>query len=294
MSKTGTHDSVERLHGALAKQLLRFYYAPSLVTELARRLFRKTGWGSHWFRTQIGAVSKPGYAWCMWQAAILASRLGISRISVIEFGVGSGNGCAAMEDHARAIEKRLGVRLDLFGFDTGSGLPVPQDYRDLPYWWQPGFYPAPQDALRRYLSRVTIFWGDVEETLPRFVSTKPAPLGAVFFDLDYYSSTVKALKIFSSSVEHLPRVLCYFDDTMDSAIEVDGLAICPEFYCGWTGELAAIHEFNENNKHMKISLLRRHKYHVQKFPWFEKVYVLHDFSHPQYCEFVSPRPSGAY
>jgi hypothetical protein len=62
----------------------------------------------------------------------------------------------------------------------------------------------------------------------------PYPVGFVAFDLDYYSSTTVAFRVFEK--EHLPRVHCYFDDT-----------IWPEsaYHNEYIGELCAIREFNE-------------------------------------------------
>jgi hypothetical protein len=42
----------------------------------------------------------------------------------------------------------------------------------------------------------------------------------------------------------LPRVFCYFDDTIGRH---------DEYLCGFTGELLAISEFNERSQHRKDS-----------------------------------------
>lgn len=76
----------------------------------------------------------------MYQAARLVKLLEIPRISVLELGVASGNGLVVIEQHARWIRHELDVNLEIYGFDTGEGLPEPVDYRDLAYGWKAGFF----------------------------------------------------------------------------------------------------------------------------------------------------------
>jgi hypothetical protein len=38
------------------------------------------------------------------------------------------------------VEQETGIKIEIFGFDMGTGLPPPRDYRDLPYLWQSGYY----------------------------------------------------------------------------------------------------------------------------------------------------------
>ena len=78
---------------------------------------------------------RAGHAWGILNAAYLAKALGHRQISLIEFGVAGGNGLLSMELAAKRIEKILGVGIEIYGFDSGRGLPKPQDYRDLPNLW---------------------------------------------------------------------------------------------------------------------------------------------------------------
>ena len=80
--------------------------------------------------------------------------------------------------------------------------------------------------------------GDIRYTVPTFVEKfVPAPIGFVAVDLDYYSSTVDALKVFDLPESYmLPRVLCYFDDIVG-----EDHVLQNEF----VGELLAIREFND-------------------------------------------------
>ena len=73
-------------------------------------------------------------------------------MSALEFGVAGGN-VLALESYAREIESELQIEIELYGFDSGAGLPEPRDYRDIPYVWRPGFYPMDEVKLRSRLNR---------------------------------------------------------------------------------------------------------------------------------------------
>lgn len=100
--------------------------------------------------------------------------------------------------------------IEIYGFDTGKGLPAPTDYRDLPYYFATYDYPMNPEALRRKLTRAKLILGDVRETVPRFCASNAAPLAAVMFDLDLYSSTIAAMQVLE--MDTLPRVHLYFDN----------------------------------------------------------------------------------
>lgn len=84
----------------------------------------------------------------MYNAATLAKKLGLKKISCIEFGVAGGNGLVQMERHAEAITNELGIEFEIFGFDTGEGLTPPKDYRDMPYRFRTGNYKMDVDKLK--------------------------------------------------------------------------------------------------------------------------------------------------
>ena len=90
---------------------------------------------------ELGSLQRPHYTWGMAHGAWLARNLGIDRISVIEFGVAGGNGLVALDRAAELVEARLEVGIDVYGFDSGAGLPKPEDYRDLPNLWSTGDFP---------------------------------------------------------------------------------------------------------------------------------------------------------
>jgi hypothetical protein len=171
----------------------------------------------------------------------------------------------------------------VFGFDLGAGLPTAVDYRDIPQVWEEGFYPMDQDKLRARLKNASLVIGEVEQTVPAFVAEADfPPIGFVSFDLDYYSSTKSAFKLFSGSFEtRLPRVYCYFDDLM-----------WPDLACHneYIGELCAIREYNLEHDSQKICPIYGLRYRLPHFPeWTELIYVQHDFKHPGYTKHITGR-----
>jgi hypothetical protein len=225
---------------------------------------------------------RPSYAYGVFQAADLAKRLKIPAISVFEFGVAGGRGLVALEKISEVIGKHFGIQIQAYGFDTGAGMPEAMDYRDLPFIWEKGFYKMDVELLRSRLKSAKLILGNLKDTVPAFLKEKIAPIGFVGFDLDYYSSTVDALKLFQGPSEALlPRVYCYFDDI-----------IWPETACHnpYIGELLAIREFNEMYEFRKlcpIHMLKDMLPHAA--PWQEQTYVLHDFKHPLYAVNITPK-----
>lgn len=247
-----------------------------LLTGIAIRKLRLLPYRT---RVELFMEQRQHYAYTTLRAAELARQLGIPRISMIEFGVAGGNGLLNLEYHATQVEKITGVAIDIYGFDTGEGLPPPADYRDLPYHWKSGFFRMDKDALLKKLSRAKVIFGDVAQTVPRFVEEyNPAPIGAIFHDLDFYSSTRDALAVLDLDHHYrLPRIFNYFDDVMG-----DDIAL----YNSYTGELAAIEEYNNTHAMQKLAQPQ----YLKKFVnhgWVHQYFVHHDFLHPRYNDFVS-------
>ena len=234
-------------------------------------------------RVEYGVFPYAHYAYGVYWAAVSAARLGIPRISVMEFGVAGGRGLIALEQASSAIEREVGIGIDVVGFDSGSGMPAPVDHRDLPHIWGPGFYAMEPDKLRARLTKAALVLGNVAETTRQWLAAaQRAPVGFVSFDLDYYSSTKAAFALFEGpSAAHLPRVYCYFDDVCSNA-----LGCMSEFQ----GELLAIREFNETHTERKIAKIPLVRIHRPRWePWQEQMYALHDFAHPQYNTLVIPQ-----
>lgn len=218
------------------------------------------------------------YADCILTAAKEAKALGYDNISVIEFGVAGGRGLLACELHAYAISKVTGVQIEVYGFDTGAGLPAIRDYRDLPYRFSEGHFKMGNiDMLRDKLLLAQLVIGDIAETsVDFFEKWNPAPVGAMFVDVDFYLSTVSILGLFDKPNDHfLPRVQMYFDD------------VCP----GWeyVGEQLAIKEFNSAHEFIKIAPEAIYGHVDRNGRDFRKgrmrcsLGVCHIFNHPKYA-----------
>ncbi|MCA9299165.1 MAG: hypothetical protein KDA28_08875 [Phycisphaerales bacterium] len=258
--------------------LLRFINRPQ---QLVFKTWAKFPVGSFERRLAWDIFPRPHYAYCTYHAARLAERLGIERISVIEFGVAGGNGLVELERMAEAVEQEFKTKIDVYGFDTGLGLPPPLDYRDLPYIWQEGHFKMDIEALKARLSRANLVFGDVKDTVPTFCEKhKPAPIGAVFMDLDYYSATIDGLEIFETPSEYaLPRVFCYFDDV--GSAEGGGIM------CDKVGQLLAIDEYNDRNDRRHLARIGGFEHtRNRKASWNDKIFVHHAFDHPHYDTYI--------
>jgi hypothetical protein len=259
--------------------LVKLMNYPHPIRKILRVAIHRLGLGSKRFRYEIGATGRSNYAYLVFQAARLAHQLGHKRVSVLEFGVAGGVGLLWLEYHAAWIEKIFPVKIEIYGFDTGEGLPPPQDYRDLPYHWKSGFFHMDKAALESRLTRAKLVLGDVRETVSSFFETyDPAPIGAVSHDMDFYSSTVVALDLFDAPDDRLlPRVFCYFDDVIGDDISL---------YCDYTGERAAILDFNTAHSDRKLGFARHLSiYGCER--WRQQIWILHLFKHKNYNSFVS-------
>ena len=269
---------------AIGRFLLSSNFQNSLLASPLRSLVRATsgvGRYSPQFLTDIQAVDRPHYAYCMLRAAELARRFGLDAISAIEFGVAGGNGLAFMCDFAKEVRQSTGVTIHCYGFDTGKGMPEPEGPQDLPYWFQAAQYPMDEAKLRSRVPEANLVLGDIRATVDSFVETyRPAPIAVVFNDTDYWSSTAASFRLFESAAaypEHfMPRIFKYFDDIVGTHTEM---------YGPYNGQLAAIEEFNRAHDNIKIhlnqNLLRRTDY-----GWRYQIYYCHLFDHPRYNEYI--------
>ena len=105
-----------------------------------KHFIKKYNIGTFKFRMDLGALRREHYAYICFNAALLAKKLGYKKISVIEFGVAEGSGLLSLEKYTEEIQKILNIEIDVYGFDTGKGLPKVEDYKDLPYHWKEGFF----------------------------------------------------------------------------------------------------------------------------------------------------------
>ena len=275
-------DTFEPFNGErLMKDLLLKFlgYPRSVRVALARKIIRRFSLFSYRDRLASCAVERPHYGHCIFEAAQLAARLNYPRISVIEFGCGGGNGLRNAEMHIAEITRIFPIEIELYGFDTGEGLPSAQDYRDFAHYFKEGLYKMDPRTLKNKLRIAKLVLGDVGKTCKTFFEEyKPAPIGCVFHDLDYYSSTRDALTLFEADAAHfLPRVFMYFDD-----IKGNNTWLVSEF----AGELLAIEEFNKKHFAKKIAANRCMPLMYPDQWWAHSIYIYHDFQHPRYNDFV--------
>jgi hypothetical protein len=215
-------------------------------------------------------ATRPEYLVGVLTAADQARRDHVPKICVAEFGVAGGNGLLELQKYAAAVENETGVEIAVYGFDTGTGLPVHcGDYRDHPDHWMPFDFPMDEGALRRRLMpRTSLIMGNVAETIPRFVAEiQQSPVGFFAVDVDLYSSAKKVLQLLVlPGKKMLRRVPIYFDDT--------DLIFNHKF----AGELLAIDEFNGESESVKIDIWRgmgRTRV-FSDASWLHNMYMAHD------------------
>jgi hypothetical protein len=215
------------------------------------------------------------YTWGVVQGANLAKALGIGRVSIIEFGVAGGRSLLALERIAEKVQSTFGVVVDVFGFDTGTGLTKPMDHRDMPNLWAEGSFAMNVEKLKGKLRRAQLILGPVNETVPAFIEQNAAPVAFVGFDVDLYTSTKHAMALFEA--DHrllLPRIHCLFDDILGYT------------FGDHVGERLAIAEFNDSHEFIKVSPIHGLRYYVPaqyvNHMW-EKNYMAHIFHHPLYA-----------
>ncbi len=108
-------------------------------------------------RVMHSLIKRPQYGLCLLNAANLAKKLGHTRVSVLEFGVAGGRGLIDLEMHAAKIRKLVGIDVEIYGFDTGTGMPAPQDYRDLPFFLRGGEFVMDVEKLKSRLKLQSLF-----------------------------------------------------------------------------------------------------------------------------------------
>lgn len=263
------------------------FYPGSLRVALTRKIVRHFSLFSYRDRLFANAVNRPHYGHCIYEAAQLASRLNYPGVSVIEFGSGGGNGLLNAEMHIAEIAKLFGIKIELYGFDGGMGLPQGEDYRDLLHYFRPGQFQMQVTNLQKRLTLGKLVLGNVKDTCRSFFSDyNPAPVGCIFHDLDFYSSTRDALTLFDADATHfLPRVFMYFDDIIGNNVW-----LANEF----VGEQLAIDEFNQKHSRKKIVANKCMPALYPDQGWVHQIYNYHDFEHPDYNSFVAAAEQASH
>jgi hypothetical protein len=256
---------------------LSFRYPVALLEARQRAATR----GSFRERVRFDLVGRPHHAIGLLAAADLATFAGAEAIVAIEFGVAEGGGLVDLADVAAAVTAESGVAIQVIGLDSGAGLPTPRDYRDHPEIWAEGDFPMGNAGLVRAAlpAGTRLVLGPVAETLPGLIEDlHDCPVGFVSFDLDLYSSTIDALRLFAAGPDCLlPVVVSYFDDVLGGPARIGSL-----FRTAAAGQLLAIEEFNGQHPLRQVDPLRilRHRQALDREPWLDRMYALHVLDHP--------------
>jgi hypothetical protein len=225
-------------------------------------------------KIEYDLVLRQPYAYCILEAALLAKKHGVRKLTLMEFGVANGAGLLNICLIADMVSKETGVEFIIVGFDSGQGMPPARDYRDHPEKYFTGDFPVTdKDRLVASLpANARIIFGSIKEALATFAREIEAPIGFIAIDVDYYWSTKESLEVLLLDAEkYLPMVFTYFDDVQD---------IEDNAYCG---ELLAINEFNSDPHPMRrlgranfLNELRLFKRAI----WHKQIYIAHVFDHP--------------
>jgi hypothetical protein len=222
-----------------------------------------------------GGRERAPYAFGVWLATLEAAKLGLNKLTIIEFGVFTGAGLLSLCRICDLIHQSTDMEFEIFGFDTPSGMPTVMDQRDHPEIWATGdFANVDHDGLRRAMSaNAELILGDIRETLPRFMAERLSPAAPVAFvsmDVDLYSSCKASLELFRVANPKclLPATIVYFDDIND-------LLTLNQ----WCGEMLAIREFNEENAMRKLEEKRVRQNHAPA-GWHDHIYACHVLDHP--------------
>jgi hypothetical protein len=225
-------------------------------------------------RVAFDLIERRRYAFPLLKAADYAKAQGIGKIYVLEFGIAAGAGLVNLAWLAEQVTAETGVEIAVVGFDAGTGMPRPKDYRDYPEEFIEGDFPLPdREALARVLpSGVRVVYGPVADTVVDFIATLDAPVGFAVLDLAYYSSTVEALAALAGPAErYLPMTLVYL-----GAIRIDNANPA-------VGELLAVREFNAARPLRQIHPFTslRDKRVFRRAAWLDQIHVLHVLDHPR-------------
>ncbi len=199
--------------------------------------------------------------------------MGIRKLQIFEFGVAQGDGLVNLCGICERIASSTGMQFEIYGFDSDSGMPRLEGYRDHPELWHQGQFKSDHDAIRRKLTpNATLVSGNIKDTIGNFCRDKlseRSPVGFVSIDVDLYSSTVPIFELFKQRPTcYLPTTILYFDDIND-------LLTCNK----WCGEMLAIREFNEANELRKMEEMRVRQNHPPA-GWHDHIYGLHVLDHP--------------
>ena len=94
---------------------------------------------------------RPHYETILLEGVLEAKKLGYKTVSVLELGVAGGNGIVALEKYKKKIEKITNIEINIYGFDSGGGLPETNNKYDLPFFWKTGDFKVDREKLEKSL-----------------------------------------------------------------------------------------------------------------------------------------------
>lgn len=193
---------------------------------------------------------------------------GYNKITAIEFGVGTGGSFRNLLKAAEYYRKEFGLEIEIYGFDNGTGLPNPiPGYKDHPEIWSQGQFVAPNlEVWQTQLPQWAHFIiGDINKTVNEFskkFAESDSKIAFVSVDVDYYSSSAAAFKIFEMPATcYVPAVPIHMDDIISLIT-----------FSKYAGQELAINEFNDAHELRKLE--RKDHFRIQNF------HVCHVFDHP--------------
>jgi hypothetical protein len=236
--------------------------------------------GSVKSKIDFDLIVRQQHAYGLQFACEQAVRQNLKSFVAIEFGVASGGGLLNLVEIAKKLERVYKLQINILGFDTGTGMPSPIDYRDHPDLYLKGDFPMMFDILKERLpDNARLVIGNVKETIQEQLdSISPdSPIGFLSFDLDYYSSTKDALLILNAqnAQKYLPTVAIYLDD----------ISLPP--HNEYAGVLLAVEEFNQGSNLRKICIPHfLEKERIFKNPrWLKQMRYGHIMDHPHRSQY---------
>ena len=126
-----------------------------------------------------------------------------------------------MENIKSKFEKKYKLEIKIFGFDTFEGMPKSRNKYDQLYDWNEGDYYSRYNDVNSSLKYTKLIKGDVKNSinLKLFNDHGISNVLIIFFDLDFFTSTNYAFKIFEKSFSKIlsPRVGLFFDNLHSSS-----------------------------------------------------------------------------
>ena len=81
---------------------------------------------------------RPHYETILLESVLEAKKIGYKTVSILELGVAGGNGIIALEKYKEKIQNLTNIKINIYGFDTGEGLPDINNKFDAPFLWKKG------------------------------------------------------------------------------------------------------------------------------------------------------------